>query len=403
MGERARLRPHRGPQDERPPAAPAPMYAAGRIAPPANGAITASYRRPSASAAAGREPPRGERRRGELRVEIAEPGGHVALAAAEAQHLDAVALGQPRVQRHPVAGEVRRHQRDRHAPQATSGRPGAALCWGDEANEHDLCGSGSCGGDRPLRRLQPLQQLQQFHRADRFEAPPRRRRARLRPRPRRGRPRRRPALAGHDLQASDDDAAAHDHDHDHELRFGVGPGWRPPAAAGRRRSAWDQGQQARRRVGRRPRPGHVHDLSKRFGQPADGLAPAFLAISLTVVSGDGKPHQVRLLTLAPHVLHVPAGGRATTLIGGLKAGDYASRSTASRAPSSSSAASPGPRSRRSASPPWRCDRAAAAPRRARDRARPAPAPRSGPGRSGAVGSSPPRPPATPRAPPASSG
>ena len=57
--------------------------------------------------------------------------------------------------------------------------------------------------------------------------------------------------------------------------------------------------------------------------PPTVSAPAFLAISLTVVSGDGKPHQVRLLTLAPHVLHVPAGGRATTLIGGLKAGSYA--------------------------------------------------------------------------------
>ncbi len=56
--------------------------------------------------------------------------------------------------------------------------------------------------------------------------------------------------------------------------------------------------------------------------PRTVSAPAFLAISLTVVSGDGKHHQVRVLTLAPHVLNVPAGGRASTLIGGLKAGDY---------------------------------------------------------------------------------
>ena len=56
--------------------------------------------------------------------------------------------------------------------------------------------------------------------------------------------------------------------------------------------------------------------------PPTVSAPAFLAISLTVVSGDGKHHQVRVLTLAPHVLNVPAGGRASTLIGGLKAGDY---------------------------------------------------------------------------------
>ena len=56
--------------------------------------------------------------------------------------------------------------------------------------------------------------------------------------------------------------------------------------------------------------------------PSTVSAPAFLAISLTVVSGDGKHHQVRVLTLAPHVLNVPAGGRASTLIGGLKAGNY---------------------------------------------------------------------------------
>lgn len=57
--------------------------------------------------------------------------------------------------------------------------------------------------------------------------------------------------------------------------------------------------------------------------PPTVSAPAFLAISLRVVSGDGKRHQVRVLTLAPHVLNVPAGGRASMLIGGLKAGAYA--------------------------------------------------------------------------------
>ena len=56
--------------------------------------------------------------------------------------------------------------------------------------------------------------------------------------------------------------------------------------------------------------------------PATVSAPAFLAISLAVVSGDGEKHLVRVLTLAPHVLHVPAGGKASTLIGGLKAGTY---------------------------------------------------------------------------------
>jgi hypothetical protein len=57
--------------------------------------------------------------------------------------------------------------------------------------------------------------------------------------------------------------------------------------------------------------------------PPTVSAPAFLAISLTVASGDGEPHRVRVLTLAPHVLNVPSGGRASTLIGGLKAGTYA--------------------------------------------------------------------------------
>jgi hypothetical protein len=51
-------------------------------------------------------------------------------------------------------------------------------------------------------------------------------------------------------------------------------------------------------------------------------SPAFLAIQLTVASADGKPHRVVLRTPTRHTLSVPAGGRASTLIGGLKAGHY---------------------------------------------------------------------------------
>lgn len=53
-------------------------------------------------------------------------------------------------------------------------------------------------------------------------------------------------------------------------------------------------------------------------------APAFLAVRLTAVSGDGKPHivAVRLPGKQPQI-SVPANGRASELIPGLKAGEYA--------------------------------------------------------------------------------
>ncbi len=99
---------------------------------------------------------------------------------------------------------------------------------------------------------------------------------------------------------------------------GVAP--QPPAGGGAHRTKVDKpaGGSANARV-----PATFTISRSGSVSPPTVSAPAFLAISLTVVSGDGKPHQVRLLTLAPHVLHVPAGGRATTLIGGLKAGTYA--------------------------------------------------------------------------------
>ncbi len=51
-------------------------------------------------------------------------------------------------------------------------------------------------------------------------------------------------------------------------------------------------------------------------------APAFLAIQLTVVSHDGKAHQLRLRTPSAHSLAVPAHGRASVLIPGLRVGHY---------------------------------------------------------------------------------
>jgi hypothetical protein len=58
--------------------------------------------------------------------------------------------------------------------------------------------------------------------------------------------------------------------------------------------------------------------------PKTVSAPAFLAVQLTVVSGDGKGHAVVVvLPEGRRSLSVPAHGRASTLIPGLKAGQYA--------------------------------------------------------------------------------
>jgi hypothetical protein len=50
--------------------------------------------------------------------------------------------------------------------------------------------------------------------------------------------------------------------------------------------------------------------------------PAFLAVQFSVASGDGRSHQVVLKTPALHTLAVPARGRASIRIGGLRAGQY---------------------------------------------------------------------------------
>jgi hypothetical protein len=57
--------------------------------------------------------------------------------------------------------------------------------------------------------------------------------------------------------------------------------------------------------------------------PTTVSAPAFLAVSVTVSSGDGSPHKVVVQTPTPHTLSVPAHGHASVLLPGLKAGDYA--------------------------------------------------------------------------------
>lgn len=56
--------------------------------------------------------------------------------------------------------------------------------------------------------------------------------------------------------------------------------------------------------------------------PRTVSAPAFLAIRVTVKSGDGQAHRVLIATPMPHTVSVPAGGRASILIPGQRAGQY---------------------------------------------------------------------------------
>jgi hypothetical protein len=50
--------------------------------------------------------------------------------------------------------------------------------------------------------------------------------------------------------------------------------------------------------------------------------PAFFAVQFSVASGDGTSHQVVLKTPVLHTLSVPAHGRASIRIPGLRAGQY---------------------------------------------------------------------------------
>jgi hypothetical protein len=54
-------------------------------------------------------------------------------------------------------------------------------------------------------------------------------------------------------------------------------------------------------------------------------APAQIPVELTLISSDGHKHRVVVRTPAVHVLKVPAHGRASVLLGGLRAGRYVLR------------------------------------------------------------------------------
>ncbi|MBV9004805.1 MAG: hypothetical protein JOZ98_12815 [Solirubrobacterales bacterium] len=51
-------------------------------------------------------------------------------------------------------------------------------------------------------------------------------------------------------------------------------------------------------------------------------APAFVAVQVSVASGDGRAHRVVITTPLRHALAVPAHGRASLLLAGQKAGNY---------------------------------------------------------------------------------
>jgi hypothetical protein len=56
--------------------------------------------------------------------------------------------------------------------------------------------------------------------------------------------------------------------------------------------------------------------------PRTITVPPFLAVELSLRSGDGRPHRLVLRTTPPHALRVGAGGRAAVRIAGLRAGRY---------------------------------------------------------------------------------
>jgi hypothetical protein len=57
--------------------------------------------------------------------------------------------------------------------------------------------------------------------------------------------------------------------------------------------------------------------------PASLSAPAFLAVSFSVASGDHRLHRIIVRTPRSRTLLVPAGGRSAVLIPGLRPGRYA--------------------------------------------------------------------------------
>jgi hypothetical protein len=76
--------------------------------------------------------------------------------------------------------------------------------------------------------------------------------------------------------------------------------------------------------------------------PSAVAAPAGVTIVLTVVSGDGRPHRFAVRTAPPRNLAVPAGGRASAELSGLKDGSYALELDGARAGALTIGAQPGP-------------------------------------------------------------
>ena len=56
--------------------------------------------------------------------------------------------------------------------------------------------------------------------------------------------------------------------------------------------------------------------------PPTVTVPAFIAVELTLVSRDGRAHELALSAGRPYRLRVQAGGRTTVRIAGLRAGTY---------------------------------------------------------------------------------
>jgi hypothetical protein len=56
--------------------------------------------------------------------------------------------------------------------------------------------------------------------------------------------------------------------------------------------------------------------------PSTLTVPAFVAVELTIASGDGQPHQVVIRLPSPRSARVPAGGHAAVALPGTKAGRY---------------------------------------------------------------------------------
>jgi hypothetical protein len=76
--------------------------------------------------------------------------------------------------------------------------------------------------------------------------------------------------------------------------------------------------------------------------PSSVSAPGNVTIDLTVTSGDSHAHQVVLRTTPPRTLAVPAGGRASLQLTGLKNGQYALTVDGTRAGVLIVGAQPGP-------------------------------------------------------------